>query len=78
MAGEKIFREWIDKLDELAGQANENLRIMFEHANKAADPERVIADALVSIASQMAYGNAVAAATFYMQNRMVIVPRETS
>jgi hypothetical protein len=76
--GGDAARIWIDKLDELAEQANKNLLVMFERANKAADPERVTADALVAIASQMAYGNAVAAATFYMQNRLLITPREES
>jgi hypothetical protein len=57
---------WMTKLDGLAGQANANLRVMFNSANDGDGPDKIIAGALVAIASQLAYGHAIAAAEFYM------------
>jgi hypothetical protein len=57
---------WMAKLDGLAEQANANLRVMFNRANDGDGPDKVIASALIAIASQLAYGYAIAAAEFYM------------
>lgn len=68
-------RMWMGKLDALAAQANVDL----ERASKAAENPHDLAmpgAALLAIASQLAYGNAVAAATFYMQNTLWINPDE--
>lgn len=69
-------RIWMVKLDGLAEQANDNLKIMFKRANEDRPEGDVIAGCLIAIASQLAYGNAVAAATFYMQNRLWITTTE--
>lgn len=63
-------RMWMGKLDALAAQANVDLQVASERSEGQSDYG--IGLALIAIASQLAYGNAVAAATFYMQNTLWI------
>lgn len=67
-----MIRVWFDELDALAEQANSNLKVMMDRANAGGQPGMVIEGALVAIASQLAYGNAVAAANFYMDHRRAL------
>jgi len=66
MAGD--FQYWCDLLDNVAERANDNLITMFQRANHAASSGEVASGALVAIASQLAYGNALAAADFFMRH----------
>lgn len=59
---------WIDALDGLAKQANASLATARERASQTPS-DYGITGCLVAIADQLAYGNAVSAATFDMQNR---------
>lgn len=69
-------REWIPLLDGLALQANADLELAARQQHQAGEPGPVVADALVAIASQLAYGNALAAANFYMAHRLWITTNE--
>lgn len=70
----RYARVWMGKVDALAAQASADL----ERAARASEnPSEAIPDtALLAIASQLAYGNAIAAANFYMANRLWITPTE--
>lgn len=75
---DEAYKEWVERLDGLAEQANGNLAACMARANRPVGPDAdllavaatVASGALVAIASQLAYGNAVAAATFYMDNQL--------
>lgn len=69
LAERKAAAEWIKRLDGLAEQANKNLNTAM-HLNEHGPDDAMPGAALLAIASQLAYGNAVAAATFYMQNTL--------
>lgn len=75
LAESKAARTWIRRLDELAAQATTDLRRAAAAAENPRD-EAMPGAALLAIASQLAYGNAVAAANFYMANRLWITHEE--
>lgn len=60
----------MDKLDALAAHANVDLDACSEAARDGSQASIVSAYALVAIASQQAYSNAVAAARFYMEQEL--------
>lgn len=65
----KAASAWMDRLDGLAEQANTDLK---RASAASANPHDLAMPgaALMAIASQLAYGNAVAAATFYMAQKL--------
>lgn len=63
-----VFKQWIDELDGLAEQANTNLHKAMRMHERGPGDAASINGALIAIASQLTYGNAVAAASFYMQH----------
>jgi hypothetical protein len=65
----QVMQEWIDQLDGLAEQANTNLATAMRMQERGPGDAATISGALIAIASQMTYSNAVAAAAFYMDNR---------
>lgn len=59
--------EWIDRIDEIAKQANEKLGAASRRStNQSGDYG--IGQALVAVAAQLQYANAIAAAQFYMEH----------
>lgn len=66
MAPDPIMREWVERLDGLAEQANTKLVDAARRCTSQSS-DYGIGQALVAIASQLQYGNAIAAARFYME-----------
>lgn len=67
------YAQWVTLIDGLAEQANDDLQRAVSLSNHGPD-DATIGAALVAIASQLAYGNAVAAASFNMANRLIVQP----
>lgn len=67
MAQDKIMRDWIERLDGLAVQANKYLASAQRRCTNQ-QSDYGIGQALVAIATQLQYGNAIAAAEFYMKH----------
>lgn len=67
MAPDPIMREWVERLDDLAEQANSHLVAAGRRCTSQSS-DYSIGQALVAIATQLQYGNAIAAAEFYMEH----------
>lgn len=73
MDAREIVSKWITSIDEHARRANTDADLMDRSFTNGSDPDVAAANALRSIASQLAYANVIAAASFYMANRLHII-----
>lgn len=69
---DQVHSMWIKRLDALAEQANAD----YEYATTKAPADDVIGSCLAAIASQLAYGNAIQAANYYIANKLWTMPGE--
>lgn len=72
MDAREAAAKWITAIDRIAHQANLDLDRAGTAGENPRD-EAMPGAALLAIASQLAYGNAIAAASFYMANRLHII-----